>query len=55
MMDVEDKKNGVIEACVGYAGAIGVMVMDEMANVNKQVWFICSVVIDDNLTNGSTV
>ena len=51
MMDVEDEKNGVIEACIGYAGAIGVMVIDEMANVNEWVWYICSIIIDDNLTN----
>ena len=41
MMDVEDDKNGVVEACVGYASAVGVMVIDKMANVNKQVWYIC--------------
>ena len=55
MMDVEDEKNGVIEACVGYVGAVGVMVIDEMADVNEQVWFIYSIVIDDNLTNDLTV
>ena len=37
MMDVEYEKNGVVEACVGYAGAIGVMVIDKMANVNEWV------------------
>ena len=37
MMDVEDEKNGVVEACVGYAGAVGVMVIDEMADVNERV------------------
>ena len=43
MMDFEDEKNGVVEACVGYAGAIGVMVIDEMADVNEWVWYICSI------------
>ena len=51
MMDVEDEKNGVIKTCVGYTGAVRVMVIDEMADVNERVWFICSIVIDDNLTN----
>ena len=37
MMDIEDEKNGVVEVCVGYASAIRVMVIDEMANVNEQV------------------
>ena len=37
MMDVKDEKNGVVEACVSYAGAIRVMVIDEMANVNERV------------------
>ena len=37
MMDVEDDKNGVVEVCVGYASAIGVMVIDEMADVNERV------------------
>ena len=41
MMDIKDGKNGVIKACVGYAGAVGVMVIDEMADVNEQVWYIC--------------
>ena len=51
MMDVEDEKNGVVKACVGYAGAIRVMVIDKIADVNGQVWYICSIVVDDNLTN----
>ena len=37
MIDVKDEKNGVVEACVGYASAIRVMVIDEMANVNEWV------------------
>ena len=37
MMDVEDEHNGVVEACIGYAGAVGVMVIDEMAEVNERV------------------
>ena len=37
MMDVEDEKNGVIKVCVGYAGAVRVMVIDKMADVNGQV------------------
>ena len=41
MMDVEDEKNGVIKACVGYAGAIRVMVIDKMANVNERVRDLC--------------
>ena len=41
MMDVKDDKNGVIKACVGYAGAVRVMVIDEMAEVNEQVDSFC--------------
>ena len=41
MMDIEDEKNGVVKACVGYAGAIGVMVIDEMADVNEWVDSFC--------------
>ena len=37
MMDVEDEKNGVVEACVGYASAVRVMVIDKMADVNERV------------------
>ena len=37
MMDVEDEKNGVVEVCVGYASATGVMFIDEMADVNERV------------------
>ena len=37
MMDVKDEKNDIVEACVGYSGAIGVMVIDEMADVNERV------------------
>ena len=51
MTDIEDEKNGVIEACVSYAGAVRVMVIDEMADVNEQVWYIYLIVVDDNLTN----
>ena len=45
MMVVEDEKNGVVEVCVGYASAVGVMVIDEMADVNEQVWYICSILL----------
>ena len=51
MMDVEDEKNSVVEACVGYADAVGVMVIDKMANVNQWVWPTRSIIVDDNLTN----
>ena len=37
MMDVDDDQNGIVEACMGYVGAIRVMVIDEMADVNEQV------------------
>ena len=37
MMDVDDDQNGVVQACVRYAGAVGVMVIDEMAEVNERV------------------
>ena len=41
MMDVEDEKNGVVEVCVGYAGAVAVMIIDKMANVNERVRDLC--------------
>ena len=47
MMDVDDNKNSIVEVCVGYASAVRVMVIDEMANVNEWVWFICLIIIDD--------
>ena len=37
MMDVNDDQNSVVQACVRYAGAVGVMVIDEMAKVNERV------------------
>ena len=51
MMDIEDEKNSVVEACVSYAGAIGVMVIDEMADVNERVWYICLMLLMTILTN----
>ena len=41
MMDIEDEKNSVVKACAGYAGAIGVMVIEEMADVNERVRGLC--------------
>ena len=43
-MDVEENQNGVLETALGYAGAVGVTVMDELAHVNEKVgdssnWF----------------
>ena len=37
MMDVDNNRNGIVEVCIGYAGAVGVMVIDKMGNVNKWV------------------
>ena len=41
MMDIKDEKNGVVEVCVSYASAIGVMVIDKMADVNERVRDLC--------------
>ena len=51
MMDINDKKHSIVEVCVRYTSAIRVMVIDKMANVNEQVWFICLIVVIDFLTN----
>ena len=32
MMDVNDEKNGIVETCIGYTGAIRVMVIDKMVS-----------------------
>ena len=36
-MDSDESYNVVLESAIGYAGAVGVMVMDEVARVNERV------------------
>ncbi len=38
-MDRREPYNRVVEACVGYAGAVGVTAFDELATVNEKVSF----------------